>query len=136
MKVLLDTNIILDIVLEREGFFEDGKKIFILMDASKIDAFISANTVTDIYYIVKKVRGNKIAIEIIKDLLLFIGITKLDKSTLEDALKMLFNDYEDAILNVSAENNNLEYIVTRSKKDFVKSKLKIVTPKEFLKLFA
>ncbi len=107
-----------------------------LIDASKIEAFISANTVTDIYYIVKKVRGNKIAIEIIKDLLLFIGITKLDKSTLEDALKMLFNDYEDAILNVSAENNNLEYIVTRSKKDFVKSKLKIVTPKEFLKLFA
>ncbi len=136
MRVLLDTNIILDIVLEREGFFEDGKRIFMLIDASRIEAFISANTVTDIYYIVKKVKGNKIAIEIIKDLLSFLGVTKLDKSTLDGALKLLFNDFEDAILNVSAENNNLEYIITRNKKDFAKSKLMIMAPKEFLKQIA
>jgi predicted nucleic acid-binding protein len=135
VKVLLDTNIILDVVLEREGFFNDSKKIFTLIDAKKIDASISANTVTDIYYIVKKIKGNKIGIEIISDLLSFMGVTKIDKLTLEDALKISFNDYEDAILNVSAENNNMEYIVTRNKKDFGKSKLKIVSPKEFLKLF-
>lgn len=77
-RVLFDTNIILDIALKRMPFFDNSIKLFDLIDKAEIRASITASTVTDIYYISKKEKGHKIAIEFIANLLQVVDIAGID----------------------------------------------------------
>jgi len=131
-RLLLDTNIILDIALKREPHFELSSKIFELIDKKCIIVYITASTVTDIYYISRKEKGNEIAIEFISNLIEIIDVIGVDKSTIVKALKSNLKDFEDAVQVSAAENYEIEIIVTRNKSDFLNSGLEILTPKELI----
>jgi len=131
-RLLLDTNIILDIALKREPHFEHSSKIFELIDRKRIIGYITASTVTDIYYISRKEKGNEIAIEFISNLIEIIDVIGVDKSTIVKALKSNLKDFEDAVQVSAAENYEIEIIVTRNKSDFLNSGLEILTPKELI----
>jgi len=131
-RLLLDTNIILDIALKREPHFEHSSKIFELIDRKRIIGYITASTVTDIYYISRKEKGNEIAIEFISNLIEIIDVIGVDKSTIVKALKSNLKDFEDAVQVSAAENYDIEIIVTRNKSDFLNSGLEILTPKELI----
>lgn len=131
-RLLLDTNIILDIALKREPHFELSSKIFELIDKKRIIGYITASTVTDIYYISRKEKGNEIAIEFISNLIEIVDVIGVDKSTIVKALKSNIKDFEDAIQVSAAENYEIEIIVTRNKSDFLNSGLEILTPKELI----
>jgi predicted nucleic acid-binding protein len=131
-RLLLDTNIILDIALKREPHFEHSSKIFELIDKKRIIGYITASTVTDIYYISRKEKGNEIAIEFISNLIEIIDVIGVDKSTIVKALKSNLKDFEDAVQVSAAENYEIEIIVTRNKSDFLNSGLEILTPKELI----
>jgi len=131
-RLLLDTNIILDIALKREPHFELSSKIFELIDKKRIIGYITASTVTDIYYISRKEKGNEIAIEFISNLIEIVDVIGVDKSIIIKALKSNIKDFEDAVQVSAAENYEIEIIVTRNKSDFLNSGLEILTPKELI----
>ncbi|MBA5630293.1 type II toxin-antitoxin system VapC family toxin [Moheibacter lacus] len=132
-KVLFDTNIILDIILEREPFFEEAVELFELIDEKKISAFVSATTITDIYYIVKKVKGHQKSHAFISDLVEIVNVVGIDKEVVLAALSKEMKDFEDAIQLTASELNEIEYIITRNKNDFkIDSSVQVFLPKEFL----
>lgn len=131
-KLLLDTNIILDITLKREPHFELSSKIFELIDKKRIIAYITASAVTDIYYISRKEKGNEIAIEFISNLIEIVDVIGVDKSIIVKALKSNLKDFEDAVQVSAAENYEIEIIITRNKSDFLNSGLEILTPEELI----
>lgn len=132
IKVLFDTNIILDIALKRELFFAEAQQLFILIDKRKISGSITASTITDIYYIAKKEKGHNEAITFIKSLVEVVNVIGVDKETIMSALASEMRDFEDAIQSAAAETHQLDLILTRNKYDFTDTSMKVLTPKEFL----
>lgn len=134
MWLLFDTNIILDIALKREPFYKDSASVFRKLDSKTIFGFATATTITDIYYIAKKERGHSIAIEFIGHLIQYIDIIAIDKEIILKALATKITDFEDAIQSVASDYNGIDFIVTRNTKDYKNSKVKALSPDEFLKL--
>lgn len=130
--VLIDTNIVLNFALERREFFEKSKELLLLIYELKIPAFITATTVTDIYYILKKSKGHDLTIAFLKGLLKFIDICGVNKESILNALNSEFYDFEDAVQSFSASEIGLKTIITRNVSDFKKSKLKVFTPSSFI----
>lgn len=132
-KVLFDTNIILDIALKRNPFFEDAQELFILIDNGILSGNITATTITDIYYIAKKEKGHNKAINFIKNLIEIIDVIGIDNETITKALASKMKDFEDAVQSSAAELHQIDLIITRNKDDFSGATLMVLTPKEFLK---
>jgi predicted nucleic acid-binding protein len=132
-KVLIDTNIIVDIATKREPFFENSSKVFELAGEEKIVAYVSASAVTDIFYILQKTNGKTNTIQFLKELFEYIDILCVDKSTIINALNSDWNDFEDAVQGTVATENLLDIIITRNVKDFAKlDGVKALTPLELL----
>lgn len=136
MKLLLDTNILLDIALKREPFFSDSANVFRIIDNKFIFGFITATTVTDLYYIARKERGHLSSLEFIDNLLQIIDIVGIDKEIIMDAIKLNVSDFEDSIKSVAAIYSGIDIIITRNTKDFKHSEIKALTPTEYLAFFA
>jgi predicted nucleic acid-binding protein len=138
MNILIDTNIILDIAFKRKPHYENAGKMLLYIETNteKIRAYLSATTITDIYYIVAKEQNKDTALHFIKDLLFILDIAGVDKTIIYAALQSSFKDFEDAIQNYSAINNGIQIIIIRNKNDFKDSVLTIFTPIEFLNSIA
>ena len=134
MKILFDTNVILDVMLLREPFFKFSTLILAEVERKKIEGYICSTTVTTIHYLVSKVKGSREAKKQIKGLLQLFEVSQVDKFILESALQSKFQDYEDSVLHESALREGLDGIVTRNTKDFHHSKLQIFDPEELLKI--
>lgn len=132
MNYLIDTNIILDIALERMLFIEDSVQIFLIKETNNINLFISASSVTDVYFIIKKIKGHQVAISFLKDLFQVCFISKVDDNNIFEAINSEIKDFEDAVQVSVAKNFNANGIITRNSKDFIKSGITIFTPKEFI----
>lgn len=136
MRVIIDTNIVIDYFQKRDNFYNDANKIINLIKNDKFIPYITVKSLTDIYYIVNhSAHSNLLTKKIIKELLILL--TALD-STENDALMALdseLKDYEDALMEATAFNNNIDYIVTRNPKDFKNSIVKVIEPKELIKMF-
>lgn len=134
-QVLFDTNVVLDIALKREPFYEGASKLFSLIDAGNISGHITATTITDIYYISRRQKGHESSISFITDLISIVEIIGIDKSVILLALESITVDFEDAIQEEAATSNQIETIITRNKKDF-KGSVEVLTPKEFLSKYS
>jgi predicted nucleic acid-binding protein len=134
MKVLLDTNVILDIALERQPFEASAARILEASDFDQFHLFITASMATDIYYLARKARGRETAIAFLKDLLDLVDVCEVDKTVLLEALDAGFPDFEDAVQNSAAGKAKIDAIVTRNKDDFAKSGLLIYHPDQFVSL--
>ncbi|MEX1014094.1 MAG: PIN domain-containing protein [Candidatus Paceibacterota bacterium] len=132
-KVLFDTNVILDIALKRNSFFDHAVQIFGLTDQGIIQGYITASTITDIYYISKKEKGHDLALEFISNVIEVVEVIGVDKNIIVNAIKSNFKDFEDAVQASSAASNGIETVITRNVKDFEHSNLKVFSPLEFLK---
>ena len=113
IKALIDTNVVLDALASREPFREAAEKIFLLAAKEKFQGFITANSVTDIYYLVRKNVSEATAREAIRNLLQLFTVVDLRGEDCEAALDSPMRDYEDALAAVCAEKVEAEYIVTR-----------------------
>lgn len=133
MRILFDTNIILDIALKRPPFFTDSSEAFKSVDQQKVFGYISATSVTDIYYVAWKSIGHDTSILFIEDLLDILDVVGIDRSVIKHALQLNFRDFEDAIQSVSAKLNDIDYVITRNISDFTKSEVTAITPDAFLK---
>lgn len=133
MKILLDTNIVLDLLLEREPFCNEAKDIFEMIESNKINGFLCATSITTIYYLISKSVDKVKADEIIEKLLQLFNIADVNKNILIKSLKNNGKDFEDSVIYTSAEYFNIDVIITRDKKGFKQSNIKVLKPSDFLK---
>jgi predicted nucleic acid-binding protein len=135
MKVLIDTNIVLDVLLNRQPYCQDAAKIIVLSEKEIIESYVSASAITDIYYITQKEYKNKqITIDLIKKILEVISVATITGNNIYQALDLGWNDFEDSVQYVVGESIATDYIVTRNVNDFDNSTIKIVTPEQFLNI--
>lgn len=132
MKVLIDTNIILDVLCKRPDFYEDSAKIFKLCEVKKISGVISALSILNIMYILRQELDADKTREILDSLMLIFSVVDLKADDLKKAADMRFKDYEDAIQSACATRIKANYIVTRNIKDFSESKVTAIKPAELL----
>lgn len=136
MKVMCDTNIILDVLLEREPFVEDSYKLLRLCEEHDINGFVSASSITDIFYIVKKyTRNTEIAYQAIGKLLEIVKVCSVTNEDVLIAFQKKAKDFEDCLVATCAGSINCDYIVTRNKKDFKEFDIPVFTPAELLSTF-
>ena len=135
MKILLDTNIVLDLLLEREPYFTASKEIFILAETKKLKAYLSASSITTIHYLTAKALDKNEADKIIEMLLKIFLVTPLDKTVFTEAIANNGLDFEDSVIYSSAFNTNIDYIITRDKKSFKNSKVNTIDPNSFLAFY-
>jgi predicted nucleic acid-binding protein len=133
-RVLLDTNVILDIALMREPHYALAVAIFERIDAQGIEASMTASSVTDIYYIAKKEKGHADAIGFVRGLIQVVHVLGVDRDIIEMALDSEMKDFEDAVQASAASVQGISMVITRNKDDFATSGLDVHTPKEFLSL--
>jgi predicted nucleic acid-binding protein len=132
MRILLDTNIVLDLLLEREPFFTSSKDIFTLVELKKIDGFLCATTITTLHYLISKKLHKKQTDTVLKSLLEIFDITNVDKDILKKSIKENGSDFEDSVIYTSALYSKVDFIITRDEKGFKNSQVSVLSPKEFL----
>lgn len=132
MKVLIDTNVILDVLCGRTEFLEASSKVWKYCEVDKLTGVISALSVPNIVYILRKELDPDKTKEIIDRLLLIFDVVELTAEDLQKAAEMKTADYEDAVQMCCAERINADFIVTRNIRDFVSSPVPAVKPSELL----
>ena len=132
MRVLIDTNVLLDVLCEREGFAEAALHIFRLCEVSRLDGVVSALSIPNIVYIMRKELNAERNAAIIERLSLIFSIADLTAADLTQASKLSFHDFEDALQAVCAKRVKAERIITRNTRDFKASPIPAMTPTEFI----
>lgn len=132
-RVLLDADVNLDFVLERQPFFVEAAEIFTRLGNNEFAAYVSAVTPINVYYFTRKTKGISGARQAVQDLMIVTGICAITDKILQDAHKSAITDYEDAVQHECAVAENLDAIVTRNAKDFKNSSVKVYSPAEFLR---
>ena len=133
MKIMIDTNIILDVLLEREPFYEYSKAILELCEKRKIHGFISASSATDIFYLVgKALSSTEAAYDALGEILNIVKILTVTNDDVNKAFLQKAKDFEDCLLATCAKSNNCDAIITRNKKDFMTFGITLFSPEEFI----
>ncbi len=134
MRVLFDTNVLLDVLLAREPFARAAVELLALVDKGRIDGLLCATTVTTIHYLATKAIGSAAAGRHMRTLLDIFDIAEVNREVLSSSLQVSMKDFEDAVLHEAAIAADASGIVTRNVKDFAKSRIPIYAPEEFLAL--
>ena len=116
MKVLLDTNVILDVILSREPYLRESEEILTLACREEIEAAATASSITDIYYIVSKRLGDAAARDALRNLFNILVIICVDGDDCVRALDLPMADYEDALVTVCADKSEIDCIISNDEK--------------------
>jgi len=136
VKVLFDTNIILDLLLNRQPFADDAAQLISRVEQSEITGFLCATSVTTIHYLMAKALDNKRAVAHLRQLLSLFEIAPVNRAVIEKALESGFSDYEDAVIDQAASHAGAQYIITRNIKDFKNASVPAYTPTGFIQVLA
>ena len=137
MKVLVDTNVVLDSLLGRDPFFDKSDKVIKICGDKKADGFLAAHSITNMFFIIQKNYDIDDCRDILLNLFEIFQIEQIDAERLKAALcNANFDDIEDGLQNECAVAVHADYIVTRNKKDFQNSTIPCIDPDEFLQMFA
>lgn len=134
-KVFIDTDVILDIALMREPFFEASKTILAMAETNLIVGNVSSNAVANIYYILRKLGGDKKARLFLEKLIKYLTVISINHKNIIDALKSSFTDFEDGLQYFAALENSCDYIITRNIADYKSAKLRVRSPEDFIQMF-
>lgn len=136
MKILLDTNIVLDLLMDRMPFADAAAELFSKVEDGSIMGYVCGSTITTVYYLAAKTVGASRAQEEIRKLLSLFEVAPVNRPVLESALTADFSDFEDAVIHEAACHVGAEAIVTRNQKDFKKSVIPVYSSEEMVKLLA
>jgi len=137
MKVLVDTNVVLDVLLERESFYENSLTIFQFASLKRISGYLASISMTNIFYLLRKA-GNKPndIYRMIEGLTALFTVAPVSETTIADALALRWKDFEDAVQFVAARENGAAYIITRNTQDFSSGSIEAATPEQFIRAIA
>jgi len=130
LRILFDTNIILDVLLNRKKFVELSAKLIGMVEGNHIDGYLCATTITTLDYLISKAINRKQAKVEIKKLLAIFRIAEVNSKVLELSVASKFGDFEDAVQYYSGECCDISGLVTRNTKDYKNASLPIYTPEE------
>ena len=130
--VFVDTNVILDVLLQNDGFWQDSLKVYQLAELRQIDAYVSASSITDIFYVARKILSISVAREAIEKLLSIFHIVGVDGDDLRGALALSIDDMEDALQAWSAKKANVDAIISRDTNGFAGIDIPTIAPVDFL----
>ena len=134
MRLMIDTNIFLDVLLQREPFFESSKAVLKLCEDKKVQGFLSASSATDIFYIVRKsLQSTDAAYNALGSILDIVKILTVTNDEVLNAFMQKAADFEDCLLATCAKSNKCSAIITRNKKDFLDFGITLMSPEELLK---
>lgn len=134
--VFIDTDVVLDFLLDREPFASYASIIFTYSERNKIKAYISPLTISNCYYILRKLASHNKVIDTLQKLLLVTNITTISKKDVVSALNSNFKDLEDALQHFSAiSHSKIDVILTRNLKDYKNSEIPAMTPETYLKTY-
>jgi predicted nucleic acid-binding protein len=136
MNVFLDTNVLMDVLLERKPFVVESRRIWFLAERGKIRGLIAAMTFPTLYYRVRKVRGVEEAKTMLSMLRSTLTPVVLDAQILNQALDARFADFEDALQYFSALRADAACLVTRNPAHFPQAGISILSPAEFLAVYS
>jgi len=136
MRLFIDTNVILDVLTDREPWFEDSAAVLSLVDAPGVEGLVAAHTVTTLFYLSSKHLGRQRAASVLLDLLDHVTVTPLDQDLLLRALSLGWDDVEDAVQGISAQKAQADFLVTRNPSDFPSTAISVVTPPQLLAILA
>lgn len=132
MKVLIDTNVIVDALMSREPWKESAEKIFLMAANRIMDVYITASSAADIYYLVRKcLHSTEQAKQVMGKLFSLMGILAVTEDECVDALASAVSDYEDAVIERTAVKAGMDYIITRNVKDYQGAMIKVMLPDDF-----
>lgn len=136
MRVLLDTNIILDVLLAREPHVEASARVLALAERGVLAGFISASSVTTLAYLAGKAVGARRARQHLETILTILTVAPVDDRVLREALHAGMADFEDAVIYAAALGSGCQGIATRDAKGFRRSRIPVFAPVELLALMA
>ncbi len=136
MRVLLDTNVILDFLLDRQPFAGPAEEVWQALHQGRAEGYVSPITPINVFYIARKMKGVDYARQLVVGLLTVCPACPLDDSAMQAALRLPLADYEDAVQLAGALAYQLDAIVTRDPDDFASASLPIYSPADFLKQLA
>ena len=132
MKVLMDTNVIMDVLANREGFAEPASQLFKLCEVGRVQGFIYALSIANIAYIMRKELDRNQIGEVIRKLGAIFSIADMKADDVKKAAAQPMDDYEDALQSVCASRIKADFIITRNLKDFKNSKVMAIKPGELI----
>lgn len=132
MKLFLDTNVILDLLAQRDPFYTSIAKIASLADKKQLTIVASSLSFTTVYYLLSRHESADTVKEALRKFKVICDVSNVDENVIEKALNSSFKDFEDAVQYFSAANSDCEIIITRNGKDFKKSEIPFMTAEEFL----
>jgi predicted nucleic acid-binding protein len=133
VRALIDTNIVLDFLLQREPFFQDAERLFQAIDAGQVVGYVTATTLTDIFYVSRKhTRSIEQARQAVSETLIAMVICSVNRAVLESALGSGLADFEDAVQIFCAVAQGLDAILTRDTQGFLSSPVPVLSIQELL----
>jgi predicted nucleic acid-binding protein len=132
--LFIDTDVIIDFLIDRKPFSREAAIIFTLIEQKKLKGFSSSLTFSNLYYVLRKIESHNKVISKLDSLSKMIGILKVEEQTIKNALASGFPYFEDSIQYFSAvDSKKIDVIITRNIRDFKKSEIPVMTPGDFLK---
>ena len=131
-RILVDTNVVLDLLGKRESFLEEAQELFTMGDKGEVKLFVSALTFANTYYILSQQLKIESTRKILRQFKVLVEVVPVDDKVIELALDSEFKDFEDAIQYYSAIENGVRIIITRNQKDFKHSKIPVLSAKEYI----
>ena len=132
MKILIDTNVILDMLFNRKGC-EDAKKVFLKSETDENRNYITASAVTDLFYIIRKEsRDIDKTYGLLGNIFKLVSVLAVTENDILEAFGEKWKDFEDCVQFTIAQNNKMDFIITNNKKDYVNAVMPVLSPQEFL----
>lgn len=135
MVLMIDANVVLDVLVRREPNYKYSSKVWKLCETGVCTGIVSTLSFANIIYVMRRELTPEKIEEVLKQLMMIFTFSDLSQSTLEEAAKLQWPDFEDAIQTATAKRVNADYIITWNVKVYVKSDIPVLTPAEFLLRF-
>lgn len=133
-RILVDTNIVLDLLAERKEFITEAQELFTLSDKKELKLYVSSLTFANTYSILSEKMKLSNARKILRKFKVLVEVLPMDDKVIDLSLESDFNDFEDAIQYHTAIENEIEIILTRNLKDFKTAKIPVLTAKNYIEL--
>lgn len=135
MRVFIDTDVILDLLLAREPFFPAATRLFMLVQGGELEGYVSSLIFSNLFYILRKKSSASEAIAALRKLKVLTRVLPVDERTIDLALASPFTDFEDAIQYYTALSSDIDAIVTRNQRDYQAARLPVLTAEECIGVY-
>lgn len=133
--LFIDTDVIIDFLIDREPYSREAAIIFTLIENKKLKGYVSSLTFSNLYYVLRKFEPHNKVISKLDSISRIMTILKVDKQTIKEAIASRFTDFEDSIQYFCArDNSKIDVLLTRNTKDYKNSGIPVMTPADFLKM--